>query len=615
MNHKKTAAAALCIAMAATSFVAFPQISSDIVRADIAGIREDGSVEISHTNFPDQTFYNKLNTIAYDPGGDGYISAETLASITSFSFTDSAIKNLKGIEYFSNLKTLTLNECDIEELDLSKNENLEILSVMNCNDLTTLSLDDNSKLQVLSLNSTAVSKINTAKLDDLQSFILVNSSNVTSVSLTNKAKLVSIVFDNCPSLTSVKVENNPELKSTTLKALPKLTAYKAANCTAMTNIKVGLCPLLKETIDISDCQVIVDTYNNPYQIQEDTIDGEECLCYFYEPAYHIGTNNITIPKDFVLNTEKTTATATPTPTVKVTATPTATPKPATPTPTPVIKVTATPTPTSSVTVTPTAAPTGTQEDETAKSKAQIMDFVKRIYIYVLDREPEKEGAAFWSKQLWEFKNTGAEVAQGFIFSPEFEARNTTDDEFVTILYKTFFGRDPEDEGKAFWLNQLATKTMDRVAVANGFIYSQEWADTCASYGIRSGGDIKPSGDIKPTQLTYEFVERMYTTALGRGYDEGGRQYWASELSNFNITGEQLGASFFLSDEMVNYNLSDADYLARLYATFMNREPDADGSTYWLGVMASGASRIDIVLGFTRSPEFTQNCIEARILPY
>ena len=74
MNHKKTAAAALCIAMAATSFVAFPQISSDIVRADIAGIREDGSVEISHTNFPDQTFYNKLNTITYDPGGDGYIS-------------------------------------------------------------------------------------------------------------------------------------------------------------------------------------------------------------------------------------------------------------------------------------------------------------------------------------------------------------------------------------------------------------------------------------------------------------------------------------------------------------------------------------------------------------
>ena len=157
--------------------------------------------------------------------------------------------------------------------------------------------------------------------------------------------------------------------------------------------------------------------------------------------------------------------------------------------------------------------------------------------------------------------------------------------------------------------------MDRVTVANGFIYSQEWADTCASYGIRSGGDLKPAGKIAPTDLTYAFVERMFTTCLGRGYDEEGKQYWAGELANFNVTGEVCGASFFLSDEMVGYNLSDKDYLGRLYATFMNREPDADGEAYWLGVMASGASRADVVFGFTRSPEFTEKCVEARILPY
>ena len=157
--------------------------------------------------------------------------------------------------------------------------------------------------------------------------------------------------------------------------------------------------------------------------------------------------------------------------------------------------------------------------------------------------------------------------------------------------------------------------MDRTTVANGFIYSQEWADTCASYGIRSGGDLKPQGKIAPTDLTYAFVERMYTTAMCRGYDEEGRQYWAGELANFNITGEQVGASFFLSAEMEGYNLSDQEFLNRLYATFMNREADADGSAYWLGVMASGTPRADIVYGFTRSPEFTDKCVEARILPF
>ena len=167
----------------------------------------------------------------------------------------------------------------------------------------------------------------------------------------------------------------------------------------------------------------------------------------------------------------------------------------------------------------------------------------------------------------------------------------------------------------YWLSQLRDHTMDSVTVANGFIYSQEWADTCASYGIRSGGDLKPTGKIAPTDLTYAFVERMYTTALGRSYDEEGKQYWAGELANFNVTGEFVGAAFFLSEEMNGYGLSNEEYLGRLYATFMNREPDLDGQDYWLTVMASGTPRAEVVFGFTRSAEFTEKCIEARILPY
>ena len=292
-------------------------------------------------------------------------------------------------------------------------------------------------------------------------------------------------------------------------------------------------------------------------------------------------------------------------------------------PTPTTKATATPVPTATTKVskpsaTPAAKPSTAPEVTAAPSddpKAQILSFVERIYIYVLDREPEAEGAKFWSDELWSFRRTGAEVAQGFIFSPEFESRGTSDKEFVTILYKTFFGRDPEDTGLEFWLSQLSSGAMDRVTVANGFIYSQEWADTCASYGIRSGGELKPTGAIAPTSLTYAFVERLYTTALGRGYDEEGRQHWASALANFEVTGESAGAFFFLSEEMNNYGLSDQEFLSRLYATFMNREPDEDGSAYWLGILASGTPRADVVFGFTRSPEFTDKCIEARILPY
>ena len=296
------------------------------------------------------------------------------------------------------------------------------------------------------------------------------------------------------------------------------------------------------------------------------------------------------------------------PTVAPTATtkPTATPRP-TATTKPDSKVANTSSDNAKPTVTPTPA--------VQKPEVKIMDFVKRIYIYVLNREPEKEGAAYWTNELYCFNRTGAEVAQGFIFSDEFVDRKTSDREFVTILYKTFFGRDPENDGMNYWLSELATGSKDRFTVANGFIFSQEWADTCADYGIRSGGDIKPTGVIKPTELTYAFVERMYTTAMGRGYDEQGRQYWASELANFNVTGEDVGASFFLSNEMESYRLSDSEFLKRLYATFMNREADKEGTDYWLGIMKSGRSRKDIVYGFTRSDEFKDKCVEARCLPY
>ena len=57
------------------------------------------------------------------------------------------------------------------------------------------------------------------------------------------------------------------------------------------------------------------------------------------------------------------------------------------------------------------------------------------------------------------------------------------------------------------------------------------------------------------------------------------------------------------------------FLNRLYLTFMDRESDADGKAYWMQFLKEGHSRLEVVYGFTRSPEFVEKCIEARILPF
>ena len=277
----------------------------------------------------------------------------------------------------------------------------------------------------------------------------------------------------------------------------------------------------------------------------------------------------------------------------------------TPTPTPVTPTPTTPTPATPTPVTPTPY----------DAKTDIRGFVERLYNYVLGRASEPGGIDYWTDELYCFRQTGAQVAIGFIDSAEFAGRNKSDEEFVDILYRTFFDREPEAEGKKFWVSQLKSKTMTRHQVAMGFIDSPEWADKCAEYGIRSGGSYAPSVKIAPTDLTYGFVERMYVTALGRSFDKSGRDYWADGLANFKMTGEQVGVNFFLSPEMEGYDLGNDEFIERLYLTFMDRPSDKAGKDYWMSCMKKGMTKEQLVLGFTRSPEFVEKCIEARILPY
>ncbi|MBO7449680.1 MAG: DUF4214 domain-containing protein [Clostridiales bacterium] len=246
--------------------------------------------------------------------------------------------------------------------------------------------------------------------------------------------------------------------------------------------------------------------------------------------------------------------------------------------------------------------------------AKIASFVERLYKFVLGREAEEGGKKYWVNELTSFNQSGAQVAQGFVFSAEFINSNATDEQFVETLYKTFFDRESDAEGLKYWVGLLSDKKATRQEVANGFIFSQEWADTCASYGILSGIDIKPSTEIKPTELTYSFVERLYKTALNREFDAAGREYWAVKLANFTLTGEQVGAEFFLSAEMKDMKLSNEEFVNRLYLTFMNREPEAEGKAYWIGLLDKGTDRSSVVFGFTRSAEFTEKCVEARIIP-
>ena len=233
------------------------------------------------------------------------------------------------------------------------------------------------------------------------------------------------------------------------------------------------------------------------------------------------------------------------------------------------------------------------------------DFVERLYVVALGRASEAEGKAFWVDQVVNKGFTGADCARFFMLgAPEFLGRNLTDDEFVEVLYKTYFDRDSEPDGKAYWMGRLASGT-ERAVLVEEFIESVEWCNVCAMYGVKSGAKYHKA--TVPSKNAVKFATRLYTCCLGRDPEAEGLEYWALALTNLDATGYQAASLFFTRPEFVGLKTTNEEYLTRLYTTFMGREPEAEGFAYWLGLLNGGTDRVDVMKAFAGCPEFQEIC--------
>ncbi|WP_417539523.1 DUF4214 domain-containing protein [Marinobacter sp.] len=117
-----------------------------------------------------------------------------------------------------------------------------------------------------------------------------------------------------------------------------------------------------------------------------------------------------------------------------------------------------------------------------QSQSNIEAFVKRFYQTVLERDAEPAGRNDWVDRLASGVEAGADVARGFVFSTEFTNRQLDDQNFVSVLYRAFFNRDPDQAGMNDWLQRLGAGT-DRGSILDGFIYSQEFKNLATAYSI------------------------------------------------------------------------------------------------------------------------------------
>jgi len=232
---------------------------------------------------------------------------------------------------------------------------------------------------------------------------------------------------------------------------------------------------------------------------------------------------------------------------------------------------------------------------------EIRAFVERCYEKILGREGESAGIEFWVDELVFGRSTAAQAAASFVFSQEFVEQNNSDEIFLDRLYATFFDRVADPSGMEFWLNYLQGG-VTREYVTAQFVNSAEFAEVCTAYGMQRGS-IELSGYVNFNPNLTMYVVRCYREIHGRDADPSGLEFWCEMIATGQRDATHVARSFVDSQEFIEKNLPDTEYMEVLYRAFMGRTSDPSGLAFWLGELEKGCSRMEVLDRFADCVEF------------
>ena len=264
-----------------------------------------------------------------------------------------------------------------------------------------------------------------------------------------------------------------------------------------------------------------------------------------------------------------------------------------------------PIPVPDVTSKMTVGGTGGPGEPTQPADEEINAFIGRFYEQCLGRVADAGGISFWREKLKAQEYTGAMVAEFFVKSEELANKGLSNEEYIKVMYQSFFNRDADQGGLSFWMDKLS-KGITRNYILSEFVNSAEFSALCNDYKIQRGNMVLSEAiDVYPN-LT-EFTYRFYQKCMDRTPDAGGLTYWVDGLSKQTFTGSGLAEFFVFSDELTGKNLSNDEFVTIMYRVFFDREADQGGKAYWMQVLGGNAARKAVFNDFVYSQEFIGIC--------
>jgi len=98
--------------------------------------------------------------------------------------------------------------------------------------------------------------------------------------------------------------------------------------------------------------------------------------------------------------------------------------------------------------------------------------------------------------------------------------------------------------------------------------------------------------------------RIYQAAFDRTPDTPGLSYWIKSM-DAGMSLIDVASGFVASVEFASVygvDISNADFISKLYENVLGRQGEAAGIDYWTGQLAGGVSHAVVLAGFSESPE-------------
>ena len=265
MRKKSTrllsAALAVCMTVTVLPMSAFAsgvaELESSVSsqKTTAAQSEETEGVKIDEAHFPDSNF-REFVTQKFDTNPkDGTLSKDELAKVTDLNCDksysgvtdDEKIKSLKGIEYFTSLKTLSCRRNLLTELDVSNNSELKSLDCGE-NQLSALDVSNHPALEKLSSYHNPLTALNVSNCPALKTLSCEGDRLLSELDVSSCSALEKLYCDAC-HLSVLVLGNHPNL------------IYLNCSENQLASVNIG-----SNALDYYDRYSNFHTYSNSYDI-------------------------------------------------------------------------------------------------------------------------------------------------------------------------------------------------------------------------------------------------------------------------------------------------------------------------------------------------------------